>query len=103
MSLFDELKQGLQDAIDFEDGKLSAPVRRASVSPVVHYSPSDIKKIRQTAGLTQAMFAAYMGVSLKTVEAWEGGRNTPSGPACRLLALTQGNPAFPTSSGIMTR
>ena len=103
MSIFQELKKGLEDAIAFEEGKLSAPVKTASVSPVVHYSASDIKKIRQAAGLTQAVFAAYMGVSLKTVEAWEGGRNAPAGPACRLLALTQENPAFPTLSGIMTR
>ena len=103
MSIFNELKKGLEEAIAFEEGKLNARVKTASVTPVVRYSASDIKKIRQDAGLTQALFAAYMGVSLKTVEAWESGRNTPAGPASRLLALTQANPAFPKLSGIMTR
>lgn len=103
MSLFHDLKQGLEEAIAFEEGKLNAPVKKASVVPVIHYTASDIKRIRQDAGLTQALFAAYMGVSLKTVEAWESGRNAPAGPASRLLALTQANPAFPTLSGIMTR
>ena len=39
------------------------------------------------AGMTQSVFAAYMGVSKKTVEAWEGGRTHPTGPACRLLHI----------------
>ena len=103
MSLFDELKQGLEEAIAFEEGRLEAPVQKVSIAPVVTFSASDIKKIRQDTGLTQILFAAYMGVSLKTVEAWEGGRNTPAGPACRLLALTQANPAFPMLSGVVTR
>ena len=44
-------------------------------------------------GMTQSVFAAYMGVSKKTVEAWEGGRTHPSGPAFRLLeVLASDNP-----------
>lgn len=43
-----------------------------------------------------------MGVSIKTVEAWEAGRNHPDGAACRLLYLTQKDPSFPVSSGIVT-
>ena len=43
----------------------------------------------------------YMGVSVKTVEAWEAGRNHPDGPACRLLELTQKDPNFAKNSGIV--
>ena len=43
-----------------------------------------------------------MGVSIKTVEAWEAGRNHPDGAACRLLYLTQKDPSFPVNSGIVT-
>ena len=35
--------------------------------------------------MTQSVFAAYMGVSKKTVEAWECGRTHPTGPVFRLL------------------
>ena len=37
--------------------------------------------------MTQAVFANYMGVSPKTVEAWELGRTHPTGPAYRLLDI----------------
>lgn len=39
--------------------------------------------------MTQAVFADYMGVSSKTVEAWECGRTHPTGPANRLLDILQ--------------
>lgn len=34
-------------------------------------------------------FAGYMGVSDKTVEAWEAGTNHPSGSASRLLSMLE--------------
>ena len=37
--------------------------------------------------MTQAVFADYMGVSPKTIEAWELGRTHPTGPANRLLDI----------------
>lgn len=39
------------------------------------------------AGMTQSVFAAYMGISKKTMEVWKGGRMHPTGPACRLLHI----------------
>ena len=101
MSVFDEIKTGLTEAIEFEKGNLKADTKTLSVAPVEEFSASDIKEIRKNAGLTQALFAKYLGVSLKTVEAWEAGRNQPSGAACRLLTLTKRDPKFPHSSGIV--
>ena len=44
------------------------------ILPVKEYSGKEIRDIRTKAGMTQSVFASYMGVSIKTVEAWEGGR-----------------------------
>ena len=86
-SLFDDLREGLQEAIDFEKGIGKAKSTTYVISPVNKYSNEEIKAIRNKAGMTQAVFANYMGVSQKTVEAWELGRTHPTGPACRLLDI----------------
>ena len=86
-SLFDDLCEGLQEAIDYEKGIGKAKKTAFVITPVTKYSNSQIKSIRNKAGMTQTVFANYMGVSKKTVEAWELGRTHPTGPACRLLSI----------------
>ena len=65
-----------------------------TVLPLKEYEATDIKKIRNDIGATQVDFASIMGVSKKTVEAWEAGRNKPEGPARRLLAMVQEDPTI---------
>ncbi len=101
MGLFDDIKTGLSEAIEYEKGNLKAKTTTLTIEPVGEFSSSEIKSIRNSTGLTQNLFAKYMGVSVKTVEAWEAGRNHPDGPACRLLCLTKKDPSFPVSSGIV--
>ena len=88
-SLFDDLTTGLQQAIDYEKGAGIAKTRTLLIAPVKKYSNDEIKAIRNKAGMTQAVFANYMGVSKKTVEAWELGRTHPTGPAYRLLDILE--------------
>ena len=91
-SLFDDLKQGLEEAIDFEKGTGHARVKTYMIMPIKEYTGKEIRDIRMKAGMTQSIFASYMGVSKKTVEAWECGRTHPSGPVFRLLdVLSSGN------------
>lgn len=101
MSIFDEIKTGLNEAIEFEKGNLKAKTTTLYIEPVAVFDASEIKSIRNSTGLTQNLFAKYMGVSVKTVEAWEAGRNHPDGAASRLLYLTKKDPSFPVSSGIV--
>ena len=103
MGMFDKIKTGLEEAVAYERGTLRAKTTKLSVLPVDHYEADEIREIRKSTGFTQAVFAQYMGVSVKTVEAWEAGRNHPEGTACRLLALTQTDPAFPINTGIVAR
>ena len=86
-SLFDELREGLQQAIEYEKGNGPAKKVTYIISPITEYSSDEIKRLRQDAGMTQSTFASYMGVSVKTVEAWERGRTHPTGPACRLMTM----------------
>jgi putative transcriptional regulator len=56
--------------------------KRTSVEP-----RSPIARARLQAGLTQAQFAAMLGVSQRTLEQWEQGRRTPSGAAKTLIRV----------------
>ena len=85
--LFDDLCEGLQQAIDFEKGKGKARVKTYVLSPVRHFDKGEIRNVRMAAGMTQSVFADFMGVSKKTVEAWECGRTHPTGSACRLMEV----------------
>ncbi|MCL2635960.1 MAG: helix-turn-helix domain-containing protein [Betaproteobacteria bacterium] len=48
---------------------------------------------RAASGLSQAQFAALMGVSVRTLQEWEQGRRNPSGAAQTLLAVAMRHPA----------
>ena len=102
-SVFDMIKAGLEEAIAYEKGECKANTTKMSVTDVEKFTAAEIKEIRRSTGLTQKAFAGYIGVSVKTVEAWEGGRNHPDGAASRMLWLTKNNPEFPVLSGIVIK
>jgi len=87
---FDLLSKSLTEAIQdakSNSKKLKRTKRNIKIEPIKKYSPIKIKLIRHETGLTQVLFAQYLGVSPKTVEAWEAGKNKPSGSSSRLLEL----------------
>lgn len=102
MSLNEKLTRGLQEALDFKSGKKSARVVTINVATIQTYQSEDVKRIRNMTGLSQKTFAHFLGVSPKTVEAWEYGRNKPDGVASRMLSLTEANPQLPFASGILS-
>ena len=52
----------------------------------------DVAGIRERTGLSQARFAALLGVSVRTLQDWEQGRRAPSGAARTLLMVADRNP-----------
>lgn len=51
------------------------------------FKPEDIRRIRMANHVSQAAFAAILGIGKTTVQQWEQGQKKPSGPAQRLLDL----------------
>lgn len=88
-NVFDSIMTGLEEIVADAEGKVSLPKQVITIEPVKIYEPSEVKAIRKATGLTQRLFAGAMGVSDKTVEAWEAGTNHPSGAASRLLSLVE--------------
>ena len=53
---------------------------------------SYVVRVRIKSGLSQAKFAAALGVSKRTLEQWEQGRRKPSGAAKQLLKIAERHP-----------
>ncbi|MDC7239917.1 MAG: type II toxin-antitoxin system MqsA family antitoxin [Spirochaetales bacterium] len=94
-SYFDSIMSGLNESLEFSKGNLkNVKKRRVSIAPIPEYNAKKIKSIRESLNLTQMIFAEVIGVSIKTVEAWESGRNKPQGPASRFLNLLEQDQDF---------
>ena len=88
--VYNSIITGLTEAL--EDSVSEKPFlkrHKVTVEPVKLYEANDVKRIRQSTGMSQKTFASYLGVSGKTVEAWEAGTNRPSGAASRLLRMME--------------
>ncbi len=69
--------------VELRDGR-EAPL--APVLPAAAAVPA-VRELRRRARLTQAEFAARLGVPIDTIRNWEQGKRSPRGPARALLAV----------------
>lgn len=79
-----------EGAAPVRTGKMSVrKLRRDGVSipPIVKISAADVRAIRESNDISQAVLACYLGVSTPAVTQWEQGLREPSGAAVRLLDL----------------
>ena len=82
MTAYESVSKGLEEALAFADGNMTAAkVHEVSVVDV------DVAEVRQRTGLSQAEFARSIGVAKGTLLNWEHGRRHPTGPAQVLLAF----------------
>ncbi len=49
------------------------------------YGPAEVKAARRILGVSQPIFAQFLGMSVSAVRSWERGENAPEGGACRLM------------------
>lgn len=102
MSVYDGIMKGLGEALEHAEGKRELRTDTPNIEPLRDYKPEEIKKIRTDLGMTQTLFAGFLGVSPKTVEAWEAGRNIPNGPTRRILSMVERDPKLPERCRIIT-
>jgi putative transcriptional regulator len=62
---------------------------RLCLPPVEPLGPEQIKRIRESSRVSQAVFARLLNTSLSTVQKWEIGQKKPTGTALKLLHLVQ--------------
>ncbi len=90
ISFFDGLMNGLTEALAYEKGTAKAETyaRKSSLPEI------DVAKERASLNMTQKKFATVIGVSKRTVEAWETGKCTPSPTAKKLMHLLSLDPTL---------
>ncbi len=59
------------------------------IEPIAPLRPAQIKRIRESLHVSQAVFAALLNTSVSTVQKWEIGQKKPTGTALKLLHLVQ--------------
>lgn len=67
-------------------------MRSGKAARVHHIEVPEALEARMRCGLSQQKFADVLGVSRRTLEAWEQGRRKPSGAARALLAIAKKRP-----------
>lgn len=83
-----------QDQVDL-GAELLASVRemKADIRARVHRPEvSEVARARLASGLSQSVFAALLGVSVRTLQDWEQGRREPSGAAKTLFRVAERHP-----------
>jgi len=83
--LFEELLERVDEAGAIMRGEKEPSRRFEFVVP-------DAKHIRQQYQLSQSEFATMLGVSKRTLQNWEQGTRTPTGPARILLQVAASHP-----------
>ena len=58
-------------------------------SPVLQYKGCDVRRIRTMVKVSQGVLAAYMNVSVSTVQKWEADNKAISGGAAKLLSMVE--------------
>jgi putative transcriptional regulator len=84
------LPDGSEQPLPRRLAAIAEEMRRASGRAGTGAALSDAdyaRGIRARSGLTQAEFAARIGVPIETVRNWEQGKRSPRGPARALLKL----------------
>ena len=103
MNVYESIMQGLNDAIAYEKGESAARSARVTIAPLPEVSADEVKELRHSLKMTQSTFAAVMGVSNKTVEAWEKGTNSPAGTARRMIGMLIADNTIPEKYNIINR
>ena len=90
-----EYRDAVKDALyPKRKGIVTVRNKYLKVAPLEEFTPEGIKKLRLSLSLSVRMLAELLGVTSKTVEAWESGVNTPNGTSKRLLSMLKRDPDF---------
>ena len=89
--MFDELVESVQQMKDIQAGRRK-PARVTRAEDLLYSDSPDVAALRAHFKLSQAKFAALLGISVDTLQNWEQRRRQPDGPARVLLRVAAAHP-----------
>lgn len=89
--MFDELVESVQQMKDIQAGRRK-PSRVTRAEDLLYTNAPDVAALRAHFKLSQAKFAALLGISVDTLQNWEQRRRQPEGPAKVLLRVAAAHP-----------
>jgi len=93
LNVYEAMQRSLGDALDYERGQ-AIDLRVTEIpAPPKRMKPEEIRRVRERLNASQAVFAGFLCVSTKAVQAWEQGIRRPQSSALRLLDIAKNNPA----------
>jgi putative transcriptional regulator len=58
------------------------------------YGPDDVRRVRSLLGMSQVVFARFLGVGTNTIRSWEQGSRPPSAIARRFMGEIEVDPVY---------
>ncbi len=92
VKVFGDLKQSLREALAYEQGRKGGLRVSELPPPPKPLSPRQIRAIRQSFQVSQAVFARLINVSPNAVESWEQGVRHPREATLKLLSIAHKHP-----------
>jgi putative transcriptional regulator len=89
--LFDQLVESVKEMKAIQAGQRK-PARVTRQEDLMHRGTPNVAALRGHFQLSQAKFAALLGISVDTLQNWEQGRRQPEGPARVLLRVAEAHP-----------
>jgi putative transcriptional regulator len=89
---YSKIREGLEDAIAFHQGRRKLTVRDVDLEPPAAMSAKEVTAVRARLRVSQAAFAQILNVSPRTVQAWERSARAPSDAALKLLDIARKHP-----------
>jgi DNA-binding transcriptional regulator YiaG len=89
---FAQLEESFVQALQHARGEQKDLRTAVLPKPPAAMKRQDIIRLREKFNQSQAVFAATLNVSIKTVQAWEQGLRVPSDAALKLLYIAQKHP-----------
>jgi putative transcriptional regulator len=98
---YESIVRGLKEIEAHQKGTVKLKTTILEIEPTPRYDAKAVKRLRLELKLPQRAFARLCGVSSKTVEAWEAGRNEPNGSARRLFEVIEKDKSILERDGIL--